>query len=415
MKIQKKNFKFKVFIGFMILMLTGSGMSYGNVNTVHAETTVYITRTGSKYHTHKCGNGTYYPASLSDAQARGLTPCSKCFGGGYSPAEPQEPVVTERPVKINKTSMLLVKGQKETLKISNAPQKVVWSSSKKAVASVSSSGKVAAKKKGKTVITARMGDQVKKCTVQVEAPGLNLERVSLNIGETKKLKISGCKHSVKWSASNTSVVRVKKGKITARKPGTARVTAMVHGKKFICRVTVQKPEIKEIVLEKNSLQMGYEKYEEIAVCTVPANAMKYYDISVRSSNPAVVSADFDEYGNYLELESHEVSGTSEVYVSIGNRTVKCQVEVIPRVITSLSLSESKIVIKPDESRNIYYNVTPYDASDYYKANWTSTDESVATVTGTSVGYASIDAVGEGETDIILTLGNKEVTCHVTVQ
>nr|WP_286011997.1 hypothetical protein [Enterococcus faecium] len=44
------------------------------------EQTVYVTPTGSKYHTHKCGNGTYTPATLSEAQARGLTPCSKCYG-----------------------------------------------------------------------------------------------------------------------------------------------------------------------------------------------------------------------------------------------------------------------------------------------------------------------------------------------
>ncbi|MGP5429630.1 thermonuclease family protein [Enterococcus malodoratus] len=41
--------------------------------------TVYVTPTGSKYHTHKCGNGTYTPATLEEAQGRGLEPCSKCF------------------------------------------------------------------------------------------------------------------------------------------------------------------------------------------------------------------------------------------------------------------------------------------------------------------------------------------------
>lgn len=41
--------------------------------------TVYVTPTGSKYHTHKCGNGTYSPATLEEAQARGLTPCAKCY------------------------------------------------------------------------------------------------------------------------------------------------------------------------------------------------------------------------------------------------------------------------------------------------------------------------------------------------
>ncbi|WP_288227799.1 thermonuclease family protein [uncultured Enterococcus sp.] len=41
--------------------------------------TVYVTPTGSKYHTHKCGNGTYSPATLEEALGRGLSPCSKCY------------------------------------------------------------------------------------------------------------------------------------------------------------------------------------------------------------------------------------------------------------------------------------------------------------------------------------------------
>lgn len=41
--------------------------------------TVLVTPTGSKYHARKCGNGTYTATTLADAQARGLTPCSKCY------------------------------------------------------------------------------------------------------------------------------------------------------------------------------------------------------------------------------------------------------------------------------------------------------------------------------------------------
>lgn len=40
---------------------------------------VYYTRTGSKYHARKCGNGTYMPCTLSSAKSWGLTPCKKCF------------------------------------------------------------------------------------------------------------------------------------------------------------------------------------------------------------------------------------------------------------------------------------------------------------------------------------------------
>lgn len=43
------------------------------------EATVYVTATGKCYHTHKCGNGTFYKAKLSEAKASGLKPCSKCY------------------------------------------------------------------------------------------------------------------------------------------------------------------------------------------------------------------------------------------------------------------------------------------------------------------------------------------------
>lgn len=40
---------------------------------------VLITRTGECYHTHACGRGTYYEATLAEAQRRGLRPCQKCY------------------------------------------------------------------------------------------------------------------------------------------------------------------------------------------------------------------------------------------------------------------------------------------------------------------------------------------------
>ncbi len=40
---------------------------------------VYITRTGECYHTHKCGNGTYFKTTLKQAKAMGLRKCKKCY------------------------------------------------------------------------------------------------------------------------------------------------------------------------------------------------------------------------------------------------------------------------------------------------------------------------------------------------
>ena len=41
--------------------------------------TVYVTRTGQRYHySSTCNGGTYYESTLEAARARGLTPCDKC-------------------------------------------------------------------------------------------------------------------------------------------------------------------------------------------------------------------------------------------------------------------------------------------------------------------------------------------------
>ena len=46
---------------------------------VHPEGEVYVTRTGSKYHAYAHGNGDFWLDTLSNAEARGLTPCQVCW------------------------------------------------------------------------------------------------------------------------------------------------------------------------------------------------------------------------------------------------------------------------------------------------------------------------------------------------
>ncbi len=71
-------------------------------------------------------------------------------------------------VRLNKTKITLVVGQKKKLKVKGTKKKVKWSSSKKSVVSVSKKGVIKAKKKGKAVITARVGKKKLKCKVTVK-------------------------------------------------------------------------------------------------------------------------------------------------------------------------------------------------------------------------------------------------------
>jgi uncharacterized protein YjdB len=70
---------------------------------------------------------------------------------------------------------------------------------------------------------------------------LNATKVTLTVGKTKQLKVSNISASkVKWSSSKKSVAMVSKtGKVTAKKKGTATITAKFSGKSLTCKVTVK--------------------------------------------------------------------------------------------------------------------------------------------------------------------------------
>lgn len=80
-------------------------------------------------------------------------------------------------VKLNKTSITLTVGKTTTLKLKNAPKgkKIVWSSNKKKVATVSKKGKVTAKSAGKAKITAKVGKKKYTCTVTVKKKKVTTE------------------------------------------------------------------------------------------------------------------------------------------------------------------------------------------------------------------------------------------------
>ena len=70
---------------------------------------------------------------------------------------------------------------------------------------------------------------------------LNQTKVTLRVGQSRQLKVSGVKASkIKWSTSKKSVVTVSSsGKIKAKKVGKATITAKFSGKTLKCRVTVK--------------------------------------------------------------------------------------------------------------------------------------------------------------------------------
>ena len=144
-------------------------------------------------------------------------------------------------VTLESSNMLLVRGTKSVINYSlspaNSTDTVTFTSNNKSVATVSASGNVTAKRVGTATITIRSSSG-KRALLTVTVIGLNKTTLRMEQYDTDNLWIEGATNVV-WDSSNPSVATVSGGKVTARKTGTATITASVNGVKMYCTVIVR--------------------------------------------------------------------------------------------------------------------------------------------------------------------------------
>ena len=82
-------------------------------------------------------------------------------------------------------------------------------------------------------------------TTASKAKSKNTIKVTLTVGKTYQLKVTGTKKKIKWNTSNKKVATVSsKGKIKAKKAGKAKIYAKIGKKKLICYLTVKSKKTK---------------------------------------------------------------------------------------------------------------------------------------------------------------------------
>ena len=87
---------------------------------------------------------------------------------------------------------------------------------------------------------------------------ISKKKKTLRVGDKYTLKITGTSKKVKWKSSNKKVATVNsKGKVKAKKKGTATITAKVGGKKYKCKITVKKAKVLKV--GKYTLKYGTYK------------------------------------------------------------------------------------------------------------------------------------------------------------
>ena len=76
--------------------------------------------------------------------------------------------------------------------------------------------------------------------VQAASVKINYTKRKMYVSGVYTLKITGTNKTVKWSSSDKNIATVSsKGKVTAKKKGTATITAKVGKDKYTCKVTVK--------------------------------------------------------------------------------------------------------------------------------------------------------------------------------
>lgn len=320
-------------------------------------------------------------------------------------------------VILNQTSLVLTKGQTETLvaivKPDDATDKTVsWSSSATDVVGVDENGLVTALQGGEAVVTAKAGEISATCQVTVTVPVENVEMdrtsVTLEEGESTTLVATvkpddATDKNVTWSTNDASVATVENGLVTGISEGTAVISALSGGKVGSCIVTVKKKVIAvtSVTLNKSTLALKKGQSETLSATVKPDDAT---DKTITWNSSAADVASVDASGKVTALRSGEALITAKA----GEISAVCIVTVTVPV-ESVALDRTNVTLEEGQSTTLTVTISPNDA-DEKTVTWSSSDISVATVSG-----GIVTAIKEGETTITASVGDKSATCKVLVQ
>ena len=317
-------------------------------------------------------------------------------------------------VSLNTATIEMVEGETFSLVATVLPKDaeydgVIWASSNASVASVNS-GTVTAVKEGTATITASAGGKSATCTVKVSTrvvavTSITLDRTSLSlkVGETETITATvnpgnATDKSVSWGSSDVSIATVSDGKVTAKKSGTATITAKSGSCIAECTISVS-VDVESVTLDKTSLELAIGETAQLTATVKPDDATDK-NVTWASSDESVAKvAD----GKVTAVKS----GKATITAKCGGKTAECAVTVTVAT-GSVTLDKTSLSLAVGETAQLTATVKPDNATDK-NVTWTSSDESVA-----KVDNGKVTAAKAGKATITAKCGDKTAECAVTV-
>lgn len=335
-------------------------------------------------------------------------------------------------VILDKSSISLDKGESTKITATiptdtDGDKTISWTTSDSSVATVSNDGTVTAVDRGEAIITATTANGKKAiCAVNVSVKlksiafegNITEKTFNLGVDQSNEMQLNVIydpedadvdKSTLEWSSSNTSVVTVNDGLVTAKGKGDATVTAKIDGKMITCNVHVRIPILSIEIKDKVNLTYGEE--EKLAVTYTTYNNMETTDdktIKWETSDKNIVQVSTDGTITTKGPGKATITATS---VADQKLVATCEVEIAPVPLKSIIIEQQSIVIEKGDAKTLTVKFNPENTSDSKKISWESSNPDAVTIDSTGV----ITAMKNGKATITAKTPNgQEATTEVTV-
>ena len=245
---------------------------------------------------------------------------------------------------------------------------------------------------------------------------LSQTSLSLTVGQsssqiTVTANPSTVSNSVTWSTSNSSVATVNNGVVTAVGAGTATITATstVNTEKtatLTVTVTAAQIELQSLTVSPNSLNLTTGGTRQLTVTASPQGASNSVTWSSSDSNVATVSQ--GGLVTAVGAGTATITATSTVNTA-KTATLTVTVTAAQVELQSLTVSPGSLSLTPNKTQQLTVTAKPIGADS--RVTWSSSDESVATVSQTGL----VTSVAEGTATITaISVENPNIKAEITV-
>ena len=302
--------------------------------------------------------------------------------------------------------------------------KLNWTSDNKSVATVDGNGVVTPVKNGTCNITATTADGTNikgncNITVDIKPQVVGLDKTSYTFNDTKNMQLKATilptqasNTKINWTSDDENIATVNEnGVVTPKKKGTCHIIATTADSAAIkanCEIIVE-------VVKATSIKIRNNSYSIVSVNQTPSFSPTISPSGTTNKKVKWTSSDekiavVSENGVVKPVKN----GTCKIIATTTDGTnlsasVDLTVNIPP---TTIKLDKSSYTFNDTKNMQLKATILPIQASNT-KLNWTSDNESVATVDGNGVvtpvknGTCNITATTVDGTDI---KGN----CNITV-